>query len=543
MPTLPLTIKIKDYTYSTNITVPAEISSEPPTVIPSGLPVDILTYPPKPLICGDLGDVNGDGVIDGKDAMLVAQHTVKTVILTEDQLKRADVRGTGTPNIVDALFIIQYVKGTRTTFPGCALTKLFKGFISILSVPKPLKISYPVEIFIDGTSVGEPPITKEVDPGTHNITAKLKGMSNIYRKVNIESDKTLTITDIAFEEIEEEPVCPTGEYLDPITKTCKPLVCPTGEYLDPITKTCKKQVCQIGEQQTTLCSDGTEIVSAECKKDLVTGLNKWVLTGNVCPTPVEIRIVKILPEDETKLPDANSGETVKITATVICKTTTTISKPKDTASLIVDGAVADIKVVENGIVTFDWEATAVPISIHKICVNVKPSVNCKSPGQDCKYITVSSAILDIAKALAKEKTAVSEQKKLIEQARSKFRSDIIEAELEVPIPYKYYILPVTKPVTPTISTIPTISPVVTEPIIDYGNISIIGLPSTLLPITSDLPIYIYIDNNNIGKIYELPKTVTNIAVGTHTIYARAGVINTPTKTALVIKNETTTVTL
>jgi len=42
-------------------------------------------------------------------------------------------------------------------------------------------------------------------------------------------------------------VCPVGEYLDPYTLTCKPIVCPVGEYLDPITKTCKPLVCPVGE--------------------------------------------------------------------------------------------------------------------------------------------------------------------------------------------------------------------------------------------------------------------------------------------------------
>jgi len=75
------------------------------------------------------------------------------------------------------------------------------GIISIPSVPKPPKIPYPVKISIDGILAGEPPISKEVPAGIHNITAELKGMTNIYRKVSVESGKTLTITDIAFEEI------------------------------------------------------------------------------------------------------------------------------------------------------------------------------------------------------------------------------------------------------------------------------------------------------------------------------------------------------
>ncbi len=259
------------------------------------------------------------------------------------------------------------------------------------------------------------------------------------------------------------------------------------------------------------------------------------------PAPAEVRIVKILPEDERKLPDANSGETVKITATVICKTAEVASKPRDTAYLIIDGAVADRKTIENGIVIFDWEATAVPISIHTICVKVDPSASCKSQGQDCKRITVSPSKLGIAEQLAKERSAAAEQKKLLEQARSRLREEIIGAEFEVP---GYPTTPYTPPVIitePTISPTPAPTPP-TEIISEYGIINIVGLPVTL-PLTPELPIYIYIDDKNVGRLYELPKTVTNVAVGIHSIYARGGDITSPTKTAVVRKDETTNITL
>jgi hypothetical protein len=209
---------------------------------------------------------------------------------------------------------------------------------------------------------------------------------------------------------------------------------------------------------------------------------------------------------------------------------------------MIDGAIADSKTIENGIVTFEWKATAVPINIHTICVAVNASMNCKSPGQDCKKIIVSSSVLGITEQLERERSSASEQRRLLEQARLKTRSDIIEAELEIPTPYVPYIPPVTAPITPTTPTEPT-TPPVTEPIIDYGNISIIGLPAIIIPITSNIPIYLYIDNKSIGRIYEIPKTVTNVAAGTHQIYATAGAITTPTKTVIVRKDETTNIIL
>lgn len=263
------------------------------------------------------------------------------------------------------------------------------------------------------------------------------------------------------------------------------------------------------------------------------------------PPSAETRIVRILPEGEKRLPDANSGETVKITATVICRTADIISKPRDTAYLIVDGAIADRKTIENGIVTFDWEATAVPINIHNICVKVDPSATCKSPGQDCKRITVSPSTLGIAEQLAKERASTSEQRRLLEEARSALRGEIIGAELQIPgatiTPLPTYTPPVYEP--PITTTPPTLVPPPTATQPDYGNISIVGLPAILLPIKAELPIYVYIDDKNIGRLYELPKTVTDVSVGTHSVYVRAGDITTPTKTASVIKGETTTVTI
>ncbi len=270
-----------------------------------------------------------------------------------------------------------------------------------------------------------------------------------------------------------------------------------------------------------------------------------------CSTPpicqqkpsAETRVVRMLPEGERKLPDANSGETIKITATVVCKTADVISKPRDTAYLIIDGAIADRKTIENGIVTFDWEATAVPINIHTICVKVDPSTNCKSPGQDCKRITVSSTFLGIAEQLAKERASSSEQRKLLEQARSKLREEIVGAELQIPgyeTPSLPYTPPTYTPPTTIITTPPIVEPVI--PQLDYGDISIVGLPALILPITPEIPIYIYVDDKSVGRLYELPKTVT-VVTGSHSVYARAGDITSPAKTVYVTKDKTTTVTL
>lgn len=267
------------------------------------------------------------------------------------------------------------------------------------------------------------------------------------------------------------------------------------------------------------------------------------------PASQEARLVKILPENQSRLPDAHEGETINITATVVCRASDgSISKPKDTAYLIVDGAIYDRKPTENGIVTFDWQATSVPINIHTICVQVNPSSACKSPGQDCKRITVSPTALSIADQLAKEKASTAEQKRLLDEARSQLRGSLIGAELQIPTPpggteliqypspTEIITSPITSPAPIPVTTIP-------PPIKESGDIQIIGLPAPLLPITPDLPIYVYIDENNVGRLYELPKTVSNISVGSHSVYIRAGNITSPVKTVYVKNNQTTTITL
>lgn len=72
------------------------------------------------------------------------------------------------------------------------------GTIKIPSIPKPIKIEFPIDIKIDGESKGSPPISADVEPGTHIVTAELRGFTPISRKVRVESGQTVTISDIIF---------------------------------------------------------------------------------------------------------------------------------------------------------------------------------------------------------------------------------------------------------------------------------------------------------------------------------------------------------
>ena len=85
---------------------------------------------------GIYGDVNGDGVVNITDALYVAQYLEGTRILTPCQLIAADVDGDGIITATDAQYIASYITGTQPygkcgqilivtptcTVPSCILT-------------------------------------------------------------------------------------------------------------------------------------------------------------------------------------------------------------------------------------------------------------------------------------------------------------------------------------------------------------------------------------------------------------------------------------
>ena len=83
-------------------------SAENPYVVTVKLAVD----------ASSLGDVDGDGVITNKDALMLLQQVNDLLNLTEDQFKRADLNGDGNLTASEALRILQYVSGKVTTIVG-----------------------------------------------------------------------------------------------------------------------------------------------------------------------------------------------------------------------------------------------------------------------------------------------------------------------------------------------------------------------------------------------------------------------------------------
>lgn len=57
-----------------------------------------------------VGDVNGDGQVDEKDAMAIMDHLAGTAKLDEDALRRADVNGDGEVSYLDAMQITDDMK-------------------------------------------------------------------------------------------------------------------------------------------------------------------------------------------------------------------------------------------------------------------------------------------------------------------------------------------------------------------------------------------------------------------------------------------------
>ena len=76
------------------------------------------------------GDVNGDGVIDAKDDLLIKQSIAGLLTLTPAQIAAADVNGDGVIDAKDDLLILQYIAGLISTFPGgCPSGSVISGTV------------------------------------------------------------------------------------------------------------------------------------------------------------------------------------------------------------------------------------------------------------------------------------------------------------------------------------------------------------------------------------------------------------------------------
>jgi hypothetical protein len=61
------------------------------------------------------GDVDGDGTVTTKDALMLMQSINEERILTDDEFKRADLNNDGVLSSMEALRILQYINGNVNT--------------------------------------------------------------------------------------------------------------------------------------------------------------------------------------------------------------------------------------------------------------------------------------------------------------------------------------------------------------------------------------------------------------------------------------------
>ncbi|HAS78979.1 MAG TPA: hypothetical protein DCS38_04620 [Ruminococcus sp.] len=61
----------------------------------------------------DMGDLSGDGNSSSEDALMILQHTVGMIDLTDEQKAAADIDGNGSIDSNDALQILQYTVGLK----------------------------------------------------------------------------------------------------------------------------------------------------------------------------------------------------------------------------------------------------------------------------------------------------------------------------------------------------------------------------------------------------------------------------------------------
>jgi len=71
------------------------------------------------LVCGALGDVNGDGYIETSDAQMIQNYSIGKAVLSSDQKTRADVNRDGDIDFDDTVEITKYLNKESSSFSGC----------------------------------------------------------------------------------------------------------------------------------------------------------------------------------------------------------------------------------------------------------------------------------------------------------------------------------------------------------------------------------------------------------------------------------------
>lgn len=105
---ISFTLKPKELTAGTSYSVYLSTTSKAVTKVAS------FQYGEKPAYM--LGDVNGDGIINSADAILVLRYAVELGDLTDTQKLAANVNKDAVINSADAILILRYAVGKITSF-------------------------------------------------------------------------------------------------------------------------------------------------------------------------------------------------------------------------------------------------------------------------------------------------------------------------------------------------------------------------------------------------------------------------------------------
>jgi len=273
-------------------------------------------------------------------------------------------------------------------------------------------------------------------------------------------------------------------YIPPV---CKPVI--PGPPTPP-------KVCTEGELAGEItCWDGSKINTLICKNNI------FVPTGDICPSQVQAKTVKILTTTGYNLPNAYVGKTIEIIAAVMCGLD---KSDGEYALLTLDGEpIAESWTGRSsfgpGFVTFKWtvEGESGP---RKLCVRVPKSDECPgySEATDCKIMMVSSVRPSIAEQLERERGELRE------------RLELIRLERETTEPSQKGEISLPEITVDTDTDIESVIEDWEEHAEDVGTIKIPSIPTpdniNLLPTVS-------IDNNIIGY----PPININVIPGKHQI--------------------------
>lgn len=77
------------------------------TVLTVTAAVSLFCLPSAAASSTRLGDVDGNGVVEMSDAVMVVKYEGRSLKLTDEQLKRADYNSDGVVDIIDVVYILK----------------------------------------------------------------------------------------------------------------------------------------------------------------------------------------------------------------------------------------------------------------------------------------------------------------------------------------------------------------------------------------------------------------------------------------------------